>query len=152
MKKSIFILLLIAFRINASAQFVARLQLKDSIAGICDMANVYALFPGFGGQVEAHCPVSKEDILNRLNTEVTYLKANPKFKGKGMIGIIINCKGKVVQCKMDNTTGNTELDAQIEAVFNSLGEWKAGKLNDLEVDSSRLFSFKIKKGVISFDY
>ena len=56
-------------------------------------------------------------------------KSNPKYKGKGMLGIILNCKGKVVQCKMDNKTKSPELDKQIESVFNSLGEWKAGELN-----------------------
>jgi len=68
-----------------------------------------------------------------------------------MIGLVINCKGEVVQCKMDNKTKNPELDKQIEAVFNSLGSWKAGKLNGKEVDSSRLFSFKIKNGKFYFD-
>ena len=52
---------------------------------------------------------------------------------------------------MDNETKNPELDKQIEAVFNSLGEWKAGKLNGKEVDSSILYSFKIKKGEIDFE-
>jgi hypothetical protein len=28
-----------------------------------------------------------------LNTEVSFLKDNPKFKDKGMIGLVINCKG-----------------------------------------------------------
>ena len=89
--------------------------------------------------------------MKRLNAEVKFLKSNPKFKGKGIVGIIINCKGKVVQCRMDNKTKSKELDDQIVAVFNSFGEWKAGTLNGKEVDSSELFSFKIKKGQIVFD-
>ena len=68
-----------------------------------------------------------------------------------MIGIVINCKREVVKCKMDNKTKDSELDKQIEAVFNSLGNWKAGKLDGKEVDSSRLFSFKIKNGKITYD-
>lgn len=135
----------------APAQFVARMEVKEPIHGICDKDEVYALFPGFGGQEEAVCPVSKDEILKRLNSEVQFLKDNPKFGGKGMIGVIINCKGEVVQCKMDNKTKSPELDKQIEAVFNSLGEWKAGKLNEKDVDSSKLFSFKIKNGKVSFD-
>jgi len=103
------------------------------------------------GQEEAVCPVSEEEILKRLNSEVAFLKDNPKYKDEGMMGLIINCKGEIVQCKMDNKTQSPELDKQIEAVFNSLGNWKSGKLNGKEVDTSLLYSFKIKKGVITFD-
>ncbi len=127
------------------------MEVKEDIPGICDKNEVYALFTSFDGQDEAICPISKDEILKRLNSEIQFLKDNPKYKDKGMIGLIINCRGEVIKSKMDNKTKNTELDKQIEAVFNSLGEWKAGKLNGKNIDSSRLFSFKIKKGVISFD-
>ncbi len=136
--------------ISASAQFVAKMEVKEDIPGICDKDEVYALFPSFDGQDEAVCPISEEELLKRLNTEVPFLKENPKFKAKGMMGLIINCKGDVIQCKMDNTTGNKELDKQIEAVFSSLGEWKAGKLDGKDVDSSVLYSFTVKKGKINF--
>ena len=150
MKRIIFGILISFFSINASAQFVAKMEVKEPIEGICNEKEVYALLL-FDGQKEAICPVSKDDILKRLNSEVQFLKDNPKFKGKGMIGLIINCKGEVVQCKMDNKTKSAELDKQIEEVFNSLGEWKAGKLNGKKVDSSKLYSFKINKGKITFD-
>lgn len=152
MKKYILFLISIIIGHNASAQLVARVQLKDSVPGICDMSNIYALFPSFGDQVEAVCPLSKTELIEKLNSELTFLKDNPKFKGKCMMGLLINCDGKVVQCKMDNASGNAILDAQIEAIFNTLLDWKAGKLNGEYVDSSRLFSFKIKKGVIAFEY
>ena len=151
MKKAILIILTSIFGMNVSAQFVAKMEVKEDIPGICDKNEVYALFPSFDGQIEAVCPVSKEEILKRLNTEVTFLKENPKYKDKGMIGLIINCKGEVIRCEMDNNTKNLELDKQIEKVFNTLGIWKAGKLNGKEVDSSRLFSFNIKKGEFVFD-
>ncbi len=151
MKKTILILLTMIIGLTSSAQFVAKMEVKEEIPGICDKNEVYALFDSFKGQDEAICPVSKEEILKRLNSEVQFLKDNPKYKDKGMIGLIINCKGKVVSCKMDNKTKSSELDSQIEAVFNSLGEWKPGKLNGKKIDSSRLFSFKIKKGIVSFD-
>ncbi|MEN7548779.1 hypothetical protein AAG747_12735 [Rapidithrix thailandica] len=151
MKKVIFAIAISFMSLHASAQFVAKMEVKEPVKGICDINEVYSLFPMFKGQVEAVCPKSKDEILKHLNTEVQFLKENPKYKDKGMIGLIINCKGEVVQCKMDNKTKSPELDRQIEAVFNSLGAWKAGKLNGKEVDTSRLFSFKIKKGVISFD-
>jgi hypothetical protein len=151
MKKTILIACIALLKLSASAQFVAKLQVNEDIPGICDKKEVYALFPSLKGQEEAVCPATIEDILRRLNSEVTFLKDNPKYKDKGMIGLIINCKGEVVKCKMDNKTKSEELDKQIEAVFNSLGSWKAGKLDGKAVDSSRLYSFKIKKGKFVLD-
>ena len=151
MKKTLLTLLITAYAsFTASAQFVSKMEVKEDIPGICDKNEVYALFPNFDGQVEAVCPVTKEEILKRLNAEVSFLKENPKYKDEGMIGLIINCKGEVVKCKMDNKTKSADLDKQIEAVFNSLGTWKAGKLNKKEIDSSKLYSFKIKNGVFTF--
>jgi hypothetical protein len=135
----------------ALGQFVAKLEVKDSIPGICDSKEVYNLFPMFKGQEEAVCPVAKDEIQKRLNEEVSFLKEHANYKDKGMISIIINCKGDVVQCEMDNKTKSQELDRQIVAVFNSFGSWKAGKLNGKPVDSSRLWSFEIKKGKITIN-
>jgi len=151
MKKTILILLTSVFGLTASAQFVAKMEVKEDIPGICDKNEVYVLFPSFNGQEEAVCPVTKDEILQKLNSEVSFLKDKPKYKDKGMIGLVINCKGEVVKCKMDNKTKSIELDKQIEAVFNSFGTWKTGKLNGKEVDTSRLFSFNIKNGKFTFD-
>ena len=151
MKNLTLFLLVSTFSLAASAQLVATLQLTEDVPGICDKENVYALFPGFEGQVEAVCPMTEDQIVQKLNAEVAFLKENPKYKDKGMMGLLINCNGEVVQCQMDNKTKSPELDKQIEAVFNSLGEWKAGTLNGIEVDTSLLYSFTIKKGVLSFD-
>lgn len=137
--------------INVSAQFVAKMEVKEDIPGICDKNEVYALFPSFEGQIEAVCPVSENEILEKLNSEVQFVKDNQKYKDKGMIGMLINCEGKVVRCEMDNKTKNSQLDREIEKVFNSLGEWKSGKLNNKNVDSNKLFSFKIKNGKFFFD-
>ena len=65
-----------------------------------------------------------------------------------MIGLVVNCKGELVQCKMDNKTQSTELDQQIETLFNSLFSWKPGQLDGKPVDTSNLFSFKIENGKI----
>jgi len=151
MKKTILILLTSVFGLTASAQFVAKMEVKEDIPGICDKNEVYVLFPSFNGQEEAVCPVTKDEILQKLNSEVSFLKDKPKYKDKGMIGLVINCKGEVVKCKMDNKTKSIELDKQIEVVFNSFGTWKTGKLNGKEVDTSRLFSFNIKNGKFTFD-
>jgi hypothetical protein len=112
---------------------------------LCDKDNVYALLP-FAGQVEATCGLCDLDIQNKLNEKVQYLKDDPKFKGKGMVQIIVNCKGEVVSCKMDNKTKDPELDKQILDVFKDLTNWKAGTLDGKAVDSVVLFSFEIKKG------
>ena len=150
MKKLYFAIFTIMLTFQINAQFVIKREIKEKIEGICNDQEVYSLFP-IDGQVEAICPVSNNVILERLNTEVEFLKQNPKYKDKGMIGLIINCKGEIVECKMDNNTKSSELDKQIQKVFNSLGVWKVGTLNGKEVDSSRLFSFKIKGGKFSFD-
>jgi hypothetical protein len=150
--RSLFLISLMSmFYATTSAQFVARMEVKEPIPGLCNDKEVYVLFPSFKGQVEAVCPLSEEKILERLNSEVQFLKDNPTHEDKGMMGLVINCKGDVVQCKMDNKTKDPELDKQIETVFNSLGEWKAGKLKKKNVDTSKLFSFKIKDGKITFD-
>lgn len=151
MKKIILTALIGFIGLSVFAQFVAKAEIKETIEGICDKNEVYALFPSFEGQDQAICPISKDEILKRLNEEVQFLKDHLKYKDKGMIGLIINCKGEVIKCKMDNKTKNTELDKQIEAVFNSLGKWVSGKLNGKNVDSTRLYSFKIKKGKIIFN-
>jgi hypothetical protein len=137
--------------LTTSAQFVAKMEIKEPIPGLCNKQDVYALIPGLKGQVQAQCSLTKEQINDRLNSEIQFLKDNPDYNDKGMIGLIINCKGELVQCKMDNKTKSQELDSQIEKVFNSLGEWTAGKLNKKNVDTSRLFSFKIENGRISIN-
>lgn len=150
MKKIILGIWFCVLSLNASAQFAARMQVKEPIEGICDEKEVIALFPMLDGQTEAIRPLSDKKILKRLNKEVQYIKDHPTFVGEGMISLIINCKGEVVKCEMDNNTKSPELDKQIEAIFNSLGEWKAGKFHGKEVDSVLLYSFKIKKGKITF--
>lgn len=133
---------------TASAQFVAKMEIKEPIPGLCSKQDVYALIPGLKGQVPAECSLSKDQINDKLNAEIQFLKDNPDYSDKGMIGLIINCEGKLVQCKMDNKTKSPELDSQIEQVFNTLSEWTAGKLNKKNVDTSKLFSFTIDKGKI----
>jgi hypothetical protein len=146
MKKTLLFLTSVLMSLSVSAQFVAKMEVKEAIPGICNENEVYALISSFKGQQKAVCPVSKDDILKRLNNEVEFIKTNPDFVDKGMIGLVINCKGQVVKCKMDNKTKSVELDKQIEIIFDSLGAWKPGKLNGKEVDTSVLFSFDINNG------
>ena len=148
--RSIFLFLFtVSAYYTTSAQFVAKMEVKEPIDGLCSKQDVYALIPGLKGQVPAQCSLSKEQINEKLNAEIQFLKDNQNYNDKGMIGLIINCKGQLVQCKMDNKTKSPELDSQIERVFNSLDEWTAGKLNKKNVDTSRLFSFTIEDGKIA---
>lgn len=148
MKILFFGALLLHISLFASSQMIAKVEIKEKIEGLCDSANVYSLFPMFGDQVAAECAVADSAIERRLNEEVAFLKEKPKFKGEGIVSIMINCKGEVVQCKIDNETKSPILDEQVVKVFKTLTSWKAGKLNGKEVDSLILFSFEIKKGKI----
>ncbi|HOZ67915.1 MAG TPA: hypothetical protein PLU11_03150 [Chitinophagaceae bacterium] len=143
-------LCLLLTSLSLSAQFVAKMEIKEPIKGLCNEKDVYAILP-IGDQKEAICPVSEEEIARRLDSTVVFLKEHQDFKGKGMVSVIINCKGEVVKCEMDNKTKYPELDKQIVAVFAVLGQWKAGKIGKKEVDSVKLFSFEIKNGKISLN-
>jgi hypothetical protein len=147
--KKIFILLFGLFIINSlSAQFIAKMEVKGPLPGACDSTNVYALFSGFTGQVQPKCPLTKEQIEERLNKEVKFLAANPKFKGKLMVNCIINCKGEMIKCEIDNKSGNDDLDQEVVNVFKTLLAWTAGTLNGTAVDCVMLYSMEVKKGVI----
>jgi DNA-binding protein YbaB len=151
MKKILLFLLLFQAAMVSYSQMVAKVEIKEKIDGICDSKNVYALFPMFGDQAEAACATADSTIENRLNAEVDFLKDKPKYTDKGMVSIIINCKGEVVQCKIDNKSKSTILDDQVVAVFKTLTAWKSGKLNGKEVDSLKLWSFEIKKGKLTLN-
>ena len=152
MKQILILLVSSIIYYSSFAQVVGTMEVKEPIEGVCNQKGVYTLFPILGGeQVRAVCPISKEEILKRLNNEVQYLKENSKYKGKAGVNMIINCKGEVVQCKMSPKTKDEKLDQQILSVFSSLGEWKNGTLGGKSVDSVELFSFKIKNGVFLFE-
>ncbi len=134
-----------------SAQFVAKMVVDEEIPGICDKNEVYALFESFKGQDEAKSQFTDEQIEQKLNTDVAFLKENVKYKDEGMVSIIINCEGEVLQCEMDNKTKSEILDEQIVAIFKTLGPWTAGELDGKAVDTVLLFSFEIKKGVLELN-
>ena len=123
MRKAIFTLTAGFLSLSATAQFVAKVEVKEDILGLCNKKEVYALLP-FDGQVEAKCSLTEKEIEEKLNAELQFLKDNPKYKDEGMIGIYINCDGEMVQCKMDNNTKSEELDKQLEAIFNALTGWQ----------------------------
>lgn len=133
----------------ASAQFVAKMELKEPVKGLCSN-DVYALLP-LGGQKMPVCLTSKDSIIKKLNAEVTYLKDSNSYEDKGMVSIIINCKGEPVKCEIDNKTRHKELDEQIVSVFSTLTSWAPGKIKKNEVDCVQLWGFRIKNGQFTID-
>lgn len=119
------------------------MEVKEPIPGVCDNENVLALSlmslldPS---SKDAKCSVSEPEMEKKLNKEVTFLKENPDFTGKGMVSIIVNCKGEAVKCEIDNKSESSELDAQILAVFKTFTSWKAGSVDGTPVDCVQLFS------------
>jgi DNA-binding protein YbaB len=151
MKKIILILVSIPITLFSFSQFVARAEIKENIEGVCDKKNVYALMGMLKGQIEAVCSVKNKEIETMLNDSVQYIKDKPDYSDKGMVSLIINCKGDVVQCKIDNKTKSPLLDEQVVNVFKTLTSWKPGKLNKDNVDSIKLWSFEIKDGKIKLN-
>lgn len=148
MKKTLLIISIVFLGLRGSAQLLATVEMKENVEGICDHKKVYGLFGGFKGQVEPKCSLTKEEIQSLLNEKVVFLKTNPKFKGKGIVGVYINCKGEPLNWEISVKTNNDELDQQLLDIFKTLQNWTPGKLNDNNVDSRELISYKIKKGLI----
>jgi hypothetical protein len=150
MKRITLALTLFASLSNIHAQFIATVEMKEPVEGICNNTKVYALFKGFQGQIPPKCALTNEEIQKLLN-EIPFLKANPKFKGKGMAGVYINCKGEAIGWEIDNKSKSQELDKQLLEVFKTLRSWTQGKLNGMSVDTRELISYTIKKGVLTLN-
>lgn len=144
-------LLITVLSVTGNTQILAQVRMKYSVEGICDQDEVYALYNGFEGQVAPKCTLSKAQMQKMLNEKLDFLRENPKFSSKGMVGVFINCEGKAVQWDIAVKTKSSELDQQILTVFESFSEWFAGKLDGKAVDARVLFSYEIKKGVIKLN-
>ena len=60
MIKSILTTSLSILWVVASAQFVAKMEVKEPIPGLCNDQEVYAIFPSFKGHEEAVCPLKNK--------------------------------------------------------------------------------------------
>lgn len=135
---------------SSTGNMIATMQVDEPIPGVCDNSNVIAILPFPGnGQIKAQAPLTDEEITNKLNKEVDFLKGKSNYNDKGMINLIVNCEGKMVRCQIDNKTQSPELDQQIVDVFSKMVDWKAGTVNEKRVDTSVLYSFEIVNGNIS---
>jgi hypothetical protein len=148
MRQVIITTLLLLYGQTSYSQLLATVQMKETVEGICDHQKVYGLYNGFTGQVEPLCSTTKEEMENLLNKNASFLKDNPKFKSKGMVGVYINCEGEPLQWAISVTSKSKELDQQLLETFQTFTDWKPGKLNNEPVDSRELISYEIKKGVI----
>ncbi len=146
MRTITFTVLILLTSITTQAQLIAKVEMNEKVAGICDHDNVYALYSGFDGQVQPKCSISKEAMQEQLN-QVQFLKDNPKFKSNGMVGVYINCNGEAIGWRISVKT-NEQLDEQLLKVFQSYQEWTTGTLRGKNVDCSELISYKIKKGIL----
>ena len=86
-----------------------------------------------------------------LNEKVQFIKDKPDYSGKAMANFIINCKGEVCRCEIDNKTDSPELNEQMLEVFKTFMDWEPGTYNKKAVDSVVLISFVIENGKISFN-
>lgn len=151
MIRTITLILFTTLALNSEAQLIARVEMKENIDGICNQNEVYSLYGGFDGQIEPKCSLSKQNMEDILNERLLFLKENPKFKSKGMVGVYINCEGRVLQWDVSVKTKSAELDKQILEIFQTFNDWTVGKLNGKGVDTRDLFSYEIKKGVLKIN-
>lgn len=141
------LLALFVFVVSSSyAQLVSKVELKDSVEGICNQEAVYALFEGFQGQAEPVCSLDRGQMEVLLNNNITFLTNNPAFKGEGMIGVFINCEGEAILWEVARSSKSPELDNEVLEFFKTFAIWEAGTLNDAPVDAQVTFTFSVKKG------
>lgn len=135
---------------SSMGNMIARMEVKEPIEGVCDNNNVIAILPIPGnGQLKAKAPKTNGELTKELNSKVSFLTNNANYNDKGMVNLIINCKGELVRCQIDNKTKDPELDSQIVAVFAEMKTWTAGSVNSKPVDTSVLYSFKITDGIFT---
>jgi hypothetical protein len=149
MKQILTISLLLLSNIILAQTLQAKIDTKGKIIeGLCNQNEYYHLMNGMGNQQEAACPISNEEIYDKL-LELTILKENPKFKGEEIINVDINCKGEVVN--VDSEFKDEELNKQIKNLFLKLGNYNPGQMEGKNVDCSILYSIKIKNGTLTLN-
>ena len=140
--------LLLAACTAASAQLVAVREMKVPVEGVCDNSKVYSMLI-FDGQVPQKCSLTKQEVEELLNREVTYLTTNSKFKLKRheSFSTMVNCKGELVLVELD--TKSAEFNQQvINAISGMNATWTAGTLKGKTVDSVELWGIEINQGRI----
>jgi len=148
MRNAILFSVIMILNITISAQLVITVEMEgENVEGICDHNKVYVLYDGFEGQSAPKCSLSKGKMQKQLN-QIIFFKEQPKFKGKGTIGVYINCKGEALNWEVSKSTRNTLLDKQLLDVFITFTDWSTGTLDERNVDCHEFISYRIKKGKV----
>ena len=149
--KRLFTFITVLFIISqAQSQIIATVELKEPVDGMCG-ETLYALHSGFDAQQQPKCDLSDEELVRLMNEKIDYLKTHPKAKGKGIMGIYINCEGMVIASHSGLKDGESQLSKEIENFLLENGRWTSGVYRGENVDCSELIAIKIKKGIIYLD-
>lgn len=98
-------------------------------------------------EAEPKCSVNKEELIEMLNNDLTFLKKHPDFKGRGMVSVIINCEGKVIGWAEVVKSRNDELNKEIlQYLVMQNFDWEAGIYKEEAIDSIFSFSYQIVRG------
>ncbi|WP_300666282.1 protein S100 [Fluviicola sp.] len=151
-KLTLFFLLISAYSIGQQKipeEKPKRIMLRKKIEGMCVPAkDVFELYNGNEGELEPKCSVSKEELIEMLNKELSFLKNNPDFKGRGMVSVLINCEGRAVGWG-EVVVKNKELNEEILTfLIKQNFEWEPGYFKDKAIDSLFSFSYQVVRGVL----
>lgn len=127
-----------------------KVLLRKKVEGMCIPAKfVLELYNGNPNEVEPKCSIDKEELIERLNSDLQFLKKHPDFKGRGMVSVIINCEGKVVGWAEAVKSRNEELNEEILSfLIKQNFDWKPGIYKEENIDSIFSFSYQIVRGVL----
>lgn len=149
MKKQGFFFILIVIGLTSNGQTFAKVKTAELIKDLCDDKNVYRFFLSKHDQKIAAAPISKTALAEKLNAEVLFIKDSVTSNAKVWVTTFINCKGELVNCKVQSTINAPEFHEQVSKVFTSLGIWMPGQFKGSNVDTSLLWSFLITNGKFS---
>ncbi|WP_341900491.1 hypothetical protein [Fluviicola taffensis] len=125
-----------------------KVLLRKKVEGMCIPTKfVLELYNGNPDEAEPKCSVNKEELIEMLNNDLTFLKNHPDFKGRGMVSVIINCMGKVVGWAEVVKSRNDELNKEIlQYLVMQNFDWEAGIYKEEAIDSIFSFSYQIVRG------
>ena len=137
---------------TANAQFIATMEVKEPIEGVCNQNGVYVILP-FGNkkQTKAKSLLSDEEMEKRFNT-IEYWKSHPEFEKEITFNLVINCKGELVRQSFNNNENKTKdeaLNEKLLEIVASFKEWKPATIKKKKVDSSLFLTIKIKNGKVT---